>query len=199
MKTTIIPMASAALLWSGLAVADPFVDCQDAANYGYNQAAFYVSAIYNRANCDRVRTSLYENFVFDVIPTYWAAESAETTPEKAACMLQGSFEGWMDTTLGEYDDCVVDGKAGFDAIQRRLLGMVAGPLLLAFYSESPALEPALVYYTPDVVAKSFAYDFIAWPLIGTVEECETQIDVEIPSSAGVPWDLVGALKLAVCK
>ncbi len=193
MKTTTILMASAALLWTAAAAADPYVDCTDAYNYGYNEATFYVSAIYNTAKCNRVRASKYEDYAFEIIPTYWSAESATTTPEKSACMLQGSFTGWMDTTEKEYSQCVYDGKAGFDAIQRRLVGMVAGPLLSAFYAARRD------YYTPGIVAVSFAYDFSTWPLAGTDEDCDSQIDVEIPVSAGVPGELVGALKLAVCR
>lgn len=194
MKTTTLFMACATLLWSAVAVAaDPFIGCEDAYNYGYNEAQFYISAIYNRANCERVKASRYEDYVFDVIPTYWAADSATTTPEKSACMLQGSFEGWMDTTLDEYKDCAVNGKVGFDIIQRRLLGMVAGPLFSAFYSANRD------YYKPEIVATSFAYDFSAWPLWGGYEECDAQIDVEIPLATGASGELVGALKVAVCK
>lgn len=188
MKTKIICMASAALLWSGVAAADPYESCQDAYNYGYNMAQFYVSAIYNKADCGRVLASRYEDYVFDIIPTYWAAESKTTTPENAACMLQGSFAGWMDTTEDEYlVDCA--GVPGFETIQRKLLAMVAGPLFSAFYFRAPD------YYTADIVATSFAYDFSTWPLGGTPFECSAQIDVE---TTGVPWELVGALKATVC-
>lgn len=192
MKTTGIFMASVVLFWSAAAAADAYLDCADAYNYGYNQARFYVSAIYNTAKCSRVKASGYEDYVFDVIPTYWAAESATTTPERAACMLRGSFTGWMDTTLAEYNDCVVMGKPGFNTVQRRLLGMVAGPLLTAFYFEMP---PESSYFAPPVVTASFTYDFYGWPLVGTASECEAQIDVD---TLGVPLDLVAAVKDAVC-
>lgn len=192
MKTTSIFMASVVLFWSAAASADAYLDCSDAYNSGSNQAIYFVSGIYNKAKCNRIKASRYEDYVFDIIPTYLAAESATTTPEKAACMLQGSFAAWMDTILDEYKDCVVAGEFGFETVQRRLLGMVAGPLLSAFYFEMP---PESKYFTPAVVTASFTYDFYGWPLVGTASDCEAQIDVD---TLGVPLDLVAAVKGAVC-
>jgi hypothetical protein len=188
MRTTTLSVVGATLLLSGTAAADAFLSCQDAHNYGYNLAVFYVSTVYNKAECDRTRTSAYENHAFNGVPLYWAKEATTTTPEKAACMLQGSFQGWMDTIRQRYANC--HGVAGFDTIRRKLLGIVTGPLFSAFYWNSKD------YYTVDVVERIFSYDFRAWPLVGTIAECVAQLDVE---TLGVPGNLNGALKLQLCQ
>lgn len=189
MKTIFPTIVGSVLCWSAAAAADPYPACEDAYNYGYNMAQFYISAIYNKAKCTRALASRYEDNVFDIVPAYWAEEAATTTPEKAGCMLQGSYTAWMDTMYDEYFvDCA--GAKGFEAIQRKLLGVVGGPLLAEFYFVAPE------YFTPDVVAAVFAYDLSTWPLVGTYVDCSAQIDVD---TIGVPGKLVGALKHAVCQ
>lgn len=194
MKTTMLTLASATLFWTAAASAappassDPYASCTDAYNYGQNMAHFYVSAVYNKAACNRDLATRFEAYVFDVIPAYWAQEAEPTTPEKAACLLQGSFAAWMDTTERQYlIDC--PGVPGFDTIQRKLIGHVSASLFSAFYFVTPG------YYTPDVVSASFAFDFSTWPLAGTPLDCSVQIDVR---GAGVPQELLNALKAAVC-
>jgi hypothetical protein len=187
MRATILSVVGVTLLLSGTVAADPFLSCQDALNYGYNMASFYVSGVYRKADCTRARASAYENHVFDSIPSYWAEEATTTTPEKAACMLQGSFQGWMDTIRREYEGC--RGVAGFETIQRKLLGKAAGALFAAFYWKAEH------DYVVAAVERSFAYEFGPWPLEGTIAECASQIDVR---TLGVPGELNGALKLKVC-
>jgi hypothetical protein len=187
MKPVTIMTVAAAVLWSGAAAADPFRSCEDALNYGANVARFYVSAIYNKAACDRTRATESEDAIFKILPTYWAKEATLTTPEKAACLLQGAFSSWMDTIKKEYADC--SSAAGFTTIQRKLLGVVAGSLFDAFYWN------AMDYYTVDVVRSKLAYDFSKWPLDGRVDECKATIDKEAP---GVPVELLETLKSLVC-
>ena len=69
------------------------------------------------------------------MPTYFGEVAKLTTDEKGACMLRGSNEGWLDTTRNQYAEC--SGVAGFDAMQRRLLGQVTGSLFQSFYWIAP--------------------------------------------------------------
>lgn len=188
MRLTKLSVVGATLFLSGTAAADSFLSCQDARDYGYNMARFYVSGIYNKVSCDRARASTYENRIFGSIPSYWAKEATTTTPEKASCMLQGSLQGWLGTILQEYAECRAE--AGFESIRRKLVGMVAASLFSAFYWQTPD------YYTTEIVEQRFAYEFQGWPLAGTIAECVAQIDVD---TLGVPGDLSGSLKIKMCR
>lgn len=188
MKSATLSVVCAAAMGSATAWADPFMTCQDATNYGYNNAQFYVSAVYNRANCNRSDATLYERYVFDIVPTYWAQNAKDTTPEKSACLMRGSYAGWLDTIRVSYEKCA--SVVGFDVIERALLGRVAGSLFSAFFPKGSG------YYTPEIVSQAYEYDLVGWGLVGTPVDCSSEIDRNV---VGVPPNLVEALKLTVCK
>jgi len=190
MKTTILGIASVAFLWSSGAAAapgDPFPTCADAGNYGYNTVRYFVSSLYNRANCDRDAASDNEEMLTDLIPTYLADIARRSTPEKSACMLQGSNEGWLETMENEYADC--EKVADFGAIQERLLGQVVGSLLGAFYGV--ALFPSVSH-----VSYYFGYPYSTMALTGTFVDCEAAI---VSAASGVPEALVNTLVATACQ
>ena len=190
MKSTILGMFGVAILWSSGAAADPFVACTDAANYGYNTVAYFLRASYKKANCDSNLASEYEQFLTDILPMYLANMAKQTTDEKSACMLQGSYESWLDTVQDEYADCQGI-AASFQVIQRRLVGTVAGSLFESFYG---VVVPT--FYTPAIVAQDFAYPYASLPLVGTTAQCEAEIRGAV---SGVSQELVTALVVAACQ
>ncbi len=187
MKSFAALMIGATLLWPDPANASPFLGCESALNYGSNMARFYIGTLYKKAGCNRARATQYEEFFFVIVPTYWAEEAATATPEEAACLLQGAFSGSMDTIRKEHADC--GAVAGFGTIRRGLLGLAAGALLNAFYWN------AADYYSDEIVKRVFAYDFGAWPLDGSVEECNAALDRE---ASGVPKEILEVFKSLVC-
>lgn len=187
MRITILSAAAALVLCTNVAVADPYPTCTDAYNEGHNTVANFVSASYNRAGCNRDVATQYEGFMTSVIPFYLASFARATTEANGACMLQGSYHSWLETTKGEYGDC---GTQGFLAIERGLLGTIAGTLLREFYLNSPG------YYGPDQIAAVFAFPYFALPLSGTSRDCRDSID---ESLAGTAPELNSTLKATVCQ
>lgn len=177
------------LAWSsGALAADPFNTCSDAHNYGYNTVTNLVSASYNKALCDRSLAGQYERFLTAIVPSYLARMAQELSDENRNCLLQGSNEGWFETTSDEYADC--QGIAGFEGIQRKLVGEIAGSLLQTFYW----LETAS--YSVDTITSAFAYPYTQLDLTGSASDCETAIRTSL---SGVPQPLVTALVTTVCK
>lgn len=188
MRTTIWALAGATFVYAGSALADPFESCKAADNYGYNTVANLVSASYNKARCDRGLASEYEGFLTAIVPSYLAAMAKVTTEEKSACMLRGSNEGWLDTTRDAYTKC--SGVTGFDAIQMRLLGEIAGSLFESFYWIAPN------HYSTGNVPGYFAYDYDQLRLAGNVAECETEVRSAL---SGIPQPLVASVIVTVCQ
>lgn len=188
MRTIIWGLAGAVFMYSSGALADPFESCAAAENYGYNTVANLVSASYNRARCDRALASEYEGFLTAIIPMYLGEMAKLTTDEKGACMLRGSNESWLDTTRNEYGEC--SGVAGFEAIQRRLLGQIAGSLFQSFYWIAPN------FYSSGNVPGYFAYRYEQLALTGNIAECEGEARTAL---SGVPQVLVAALISTVCQ
>lgn len=189
MKTTSWGMVVAVLSWSGGAAAavDPFSSCTDASNYGYNTVANLVSASYNRARCDRALAAEYESFLTAIVPTYLSNLAARTTEAHGVCVLQGSYEAWLDTTQDEYADC--QGVAGFGGIPRSLLGLISGSLLQSFYWLAPSS------YSKASVQDAFAYPYATLDLTGLAAQCEAEARGAL---LGVPQELVTALIATVC-
>lgn len=188
MRTMIWGLAGATFIYGSSALADPFESCAAADNYGYNTVANLVSASYNKARCDRALASEYEGFLTAIAPAYLAAIAKLTTDEKGACMLRGSNEGWLDTTRKEYAEC--SGVAGFEAIQRRLLGQISGSLFQSFYWIAPN------YYSTGNLPGYFAYAYDELKLAGSIAECEGEIRVAL---SGIPQPLVTVLIATVCQ
>jgi len=193
MRTIFMGLAGTAmLLWTGAASAqDAFLDCASAEAYGWNQARYYVSAVYNKAKCNRAKATQYERSVFEILPLYWAAEVDVTNFD--ACLLSGDFNGWLDTIREEYQECSDRPAIGFDVIPRGMIGRVSGLLFAAFYW---AEEIPSAVFSQAVIADSFQYDYSGWPLTGTQADCEVEIAIQ---TLGIPSDLVASLVGAVCR
>jgi hypothetical protein len=181
-------MIGVVLLWSGGALADPFVNCDDARSYGYNVVRNLVSASYNRARCNRDAATEYEQFLVGILPTYLANMGERSTSEGQRCLLEGSYDGWLDTTQSEYDGCA--GVGGFDAISRSLLGSIAGSLFNKFFWLDVA------YYTQHAVPDVFAYPYEHLDLKGFYSQCEAEIRVAV---SGIEQKIVTALVHTVCR
>jgi hypothetical protein len=113
--------------------------------------------------------------------------AGDATPEKQVCLLQGSYEAWLDTTASEYSDC--SGVPGFEAIQRSLLGQIAGSLLEPFYSKAPSSYPVAA------IPSIFAYPYDTLPLTGTSIQCEAQLSA---AANAVSVNVQNALVFTVC-
>ncbi|MGC4070400.1 MAG: hypothetical protein QM784_38195 [Polyangiaceae bacterium] len=187
MRIVIGCLLGAVLSWSTAALADPFKSCTDAANYGYNVVRNLAGASYNRAHCDRDAATEYEQILLDLLPEFLADMGARSTAEGQACLLNGSYEGWLDTIDKEYNGC--SGAYGFDAISRGLIGEIAGALFQEFYWKEPG------YYTPDTVPTIFAYPYGTLDLKGTLAQCEAEIRGVV---SGVSQSTVTALVQTVC-
>lgn len=188
MRTTIGCMIGVVLSWTSGALADPFMNCVDASSYGYNVVRNLVSASYNRARCNRDAASEYEHFLVGILPTYLANMGDRTTTEGQKCLLQGSYDGWLETTQIEYDGCA--GVYGFDAIPRSLIGSIAGALFDEFYWLDTG------YYTENNVREVFAYPYDSLDLKGLVAQCEAEIRGAV---SGVDQKIVTALVQTVCR
>lgn len=189
MKIITSGVVAATLAWaSGALAADPFNSCSDAHNYGYNTVTNLVSASYNKAQCDRNLASQYEKFLTAIVPSYLARMAQELSDANRNCLLQGSNEGWLDTTSDEYGDC--HDTAGFEGVQRKLIGEITGSLFQTFYW----LEPAS--YSGDAISSAFIYPYTRLDLVGTSSDCETAVRTSL---SGVPQPLVTGLLNTVCK
>ena len=191
MKIMIWNTVGAAVLWSGVAAADPFLGCESASNYGYNIVSNFVSSAYDKANCDRGLASQYEQFLPVILPPYLGQIGKTSTQENGGCLLRGCYEGWVVQTEEAYQNC--GEKSGFEAIDQGLLGTVASSLFNAFYWGATA------YYTEKNVPTFFAYPFSpgdpALSLTRNGIACEANIRATL---SGVPQALVTALVVTVC-